>query len=74
MKIMPYIDRFDVQHFIDVEKVMFTETCIIAVDGEPDAEPLKGTRICLDTQNAGFVFSKEPADVIWDRINKTLSE
>jgi len=74
MKLIPYIDSHDVQHFVDVTNVMFTETCIFAVEGEPDTPHIKGTRICLDVQSAGFVFSKEPPEVIWDRIHKALSE
>lgn len=74
MKLIPYTDHHDVQHFIDISKVMFTDTFIIAIDGEPDAEPIKGTRICIDSGQGGYVYSKEPSDVIWDRINAALSE
>ena len=72
MKFFSYIDKHDIEHHVDVSNVMFTEAFPLGPPDENGEYSIVGTRICLATNVGGYVVSKEPADVIWDRISKAL--
>lgn len=72
MKLISYTDLDDQTQYVDVTKVMYTESFKY---GEPDPDnhnlPSKlATRICLATAVGGYVIAKETSEVIWDRIHK----
>ena len=72
MKFISYVDKYDIEHHVDVSQIMFTETFPLGVPDEEGVFPIMGTRICLATKVGGYVVSKEPADAIWKRISKAL--
>lgn len=72
MKFIPYIDEHDIEHHVDVSNIMFTETFPLGSPDENGVFPIMGTRICLATKVGGYVISKEPAHVVWDRVSKAL--
>jgi hypothetical protein len=72
MKLIPYIDQHDITHYVDVSQVMYTETAMLGQHNEDGNPPIAGTRICLATKVGGYVFSKEPPEVIWPRIHEAL--
>jgi hypothetical protein len=72
MKFIPYIDQHDITHHVDVSQVMYTETAMLGPHDEEGNPSITGTRICLATQVGGYVFSKEPPEVIWPRILEAL--
>jgi hypothetical protein len=51
---------------------MYTETAMLGPHDEEGNPSITGTRICLATQVGGYVFSKEPPEVIWPRILEAL--
>jgi hypothetical protein len=72
MKLISYIDQHDIEQHVDVSQFMFTETFPLGAPDEKGVFPIMGTRICLSTKAGGYVVSKEPADIIWERISKAL--
>lgn len=69
---IPYTDLNDQPCMFDANRVMMTmtEPAYPLADGEPPSQKF-WTKVSLN-ENMGFILTKEPPEVIWDRIKTAL--